>query len=444
MIDQLAQKKGTTGLLRILGVGFGVAMLIGNSVGAGIIALPGIVAGYVPDPPIILGLWVLGGLLAVAGSLVYSEAAVAYPYAGGPFVLAEKLFGKRAGFTVGLIDWLHPLSGNAALAIAAAGYIHSLAGVDGPASATAATVLVVLSTTQWFGVKLGSAVQQGLSTLKALGLLFLVIAFFMHDGAGTTTQDALPAASPTITLSVLLLAFRSILFTYYGWSAPIYFAEENERPERSLPRSLIGGVILLTLLYLAINAALIRLMPMSTLSGSELAVADGAAIIFGDQAKVIITALSIIVILSSVYAGMLFTPRILFGMARSGSFFPFAARLNRYRTPGLALITTNLFTLAFLFSGSFEFIAGITTLLFLLIDATVYVAMLCSRWKGKAATPFKAPGFPLPHVSMLVINIALITGVCIEDPRSGVYTLVIVLTTLPLYEIFKRIVRQRN
>lgn len=429
--------KSPSSLLRVLGVSFGVAMLIGNSIGGGIIRMPGIVAAYVPNATIIILLWVLGGVLALAGALVYAEASAAYQITGGPFVFSEKVFGKQAGFSVGFVDWFFNVASTSALAVAIGEYIVPYLGAGWSIPLIACIIVILLSITQWFGIQMGSAIQKGLSGLKTVGLLFLVVAFFLHGKThgGTNSTLSLP---PVVGFSVIILALRAITFTYSGWNSPIYFSEENNTPAKSIPRSLIIGVALLTFIYVIVNVAMLYMMPASTLATSNMAVADGANIALGSNAKTIVTILSIIIIMSCTYAGILYVPRIIYGLARSGSFFAFVTRLNRYQIPGIALIISTFVCIAIIFTGSFEFISAITTFLYLFVDTTVYLSALVSRWKKKTELPFKAPIFPLLHVFMIVMNLSLIIGISMEDLKSSLYGMGVILITIPLYFIFKR------
>jgi APA family basic amino acid/polyamine antiporter len=430
-------KSESTSLLRVLGVGFGIAMLVGNSIGGGILRMPGIVAAYTPNASIIIALWIMGGMLALAGALIYAEASAAYPITGGSFVYSEKVFGKQAGFTVGFIDWVFNLAGNSALAVAISEYVLSLTAVQWPIPLMGSIIIILLSITQWFGIQLGSAIQKTLSGLKAAGLLFLVAAFFIHGRSGHTSSPVLNL-SPVVSFAVMVLALRAITFTYSGWNAPIYFSEENKQPGKSIPQSLIYGVLLLILLYVLVNAALLYIMPAGEIAHSKLAVADGATVVFGAQARTIVTVLSIVILLSGIYSGVLYIPRIIFGMARSGSFFSIASQLNRYNIPGMALLLTTLVSIAIIFSGTFEFITGIGTFLYIFVDTTVYVAILVSRWKKKVDYPFQTPAFPLLHVVMITANLALLTGLFIEDLKSCLYALTAIVITFPLYIFFKR------
>lgn len=432
-------------LLQVLGIGFGIAILVGNSVGIGILRMPGEVASYLNSEWPIMGLWVLIGVLSLIGATIYAEASAAYPYSGGPYAISEHVFGEGPGFTVGCCDWILNVSGNAALSIAASEYFITLTGYSLPKAGLAALIIIVLSAIQWFGMHSSRVIQHSLSILKTLGLLFLVEAFFVHGHttAAPHRAAALAIHSPVSIFGAIVFSFRAVFFTYAGWNAPIYFAEENKDPVRSIPRSLIWGVVSITVIYVLVNAALLYLMPVSAIAQSKLAVAEGAHIVFGHQARLIVTIISIIIVLSGLYPSIQYAPRIIFGMARSGIFFPFAAMVNSYFIPGAALIASGVIAIVFAVSGTFEFVIAMTTFLFLFVDTSVYAAALYARWTGRAAFPFHAPGFPVAHIFMILVNTALVVSIFVKDPRSSILGGLIVLSTVPLYFVYKRMVHPK-
>lgn len=428
-------------LLKVLGVGFGVAILIGNCVGIGILRMPGTVASYLDNENLILLLWVFGGLLALIGATIYAEASVAHPKAGGPYVLVENGLGKQAGFTVGMSDWIYNNACNAALAIAVSEYYCTLTSSNLPITFLASFLIVVLTIIQWFGINSSDSIQKLLSLLKALGLLFLVFSFFMFDKSLLNEADIMnnhpPIQHSNITLiGAIILSFRAIVISYGGWSAPIYFAEENTNPRQTIPKALTYGVISITILYLLVNAALMYLLPLHSFANSPLAIADGANVVFGENGKTVVTIVSIVIVVGALYAGLLFAPRIIFGKSRSGLFFPFAAKINRFNIPGLALLATSFITILFAASGTFEFVIAISMFLYVFIDTSVYISAFYSRWKNKTALDYKAKGFPYLYILMILINIALLIGVVIEDFTSSAYALGIILLTIPLYFVF--------
>lgn len=435
------KKENASGLLKVLGVGFGIAVLVGNAIGIGILRMPGTIASYLSNEWLITMLWILGGFLSLVGAVLYAEASTAFPFAGGPFAISEKVFGKQAGFTVGFCDWVLNTAANAGLAIASAEYIHGMMGLQVPVSMTAILIVLVFSAIQWFGLKSSSAIQSSLSLLKAAGLLVLVTAFFIHGkvSGDSTVIESTAQASPVVLFGAIILSFRAITLSFAGWNAPVYFSEENTDTRRDLPRSLIYGVLSITLIYVLVNVAMFCLMPVASIANSQLAVADGANIVFGAGGKMVVTIISIIIVMSSLYAGILYAPRIIFGISRSGLFFSFASKINRFHIPGIALVFTTILTVLFAASGTFEFVMSVYTFLYVFIDISVYAAALYARWKDKNLPSFKAKGFPITHLFMILVNAVLLISVFLEDTVSSRYALLVILLTVPLFFLFRMV-----
>jgi basic amino acid/polyamine antiporter, APA family len=427
-------------LLKILGVGFGVASLVGNSVGLGILRMPGVIAGYLDNGMLIILLWLGGGLFSLLGALIYAEASVAYPFSGGPYVIAERVFGKQAGFTVGACDWVQNIASNAAQAIAITEYFISLTGLPWPKPALGAALMLVLTAVQWFGMRSSSIIQQGLSMFKMAGLLLLVGAFFYHGHGGIMQQNTAPVAMGKVgMLGALILSFRAVFYTYMGWNMPIYFTEEHSEPRISMPRSLIYGVLSITVIYVLVNISLLYLMPLATLANSQMAVADGARLVFGNSAGILVTITGIIIVTSALYPGILSAPRIIYGMGRSGIFFKCATVLNRFHIPGAALLVSGLISVFFIVSGTFEFVIAIATFLTIFIDICVYASAYYARRKNKTRFFFKAGGYPIAHGLIILVNTALLAGIISEDRTSSLYAILVILLTVPLYMVWARL-----
>ena len=406
--------------------------------------MPGTIAGYLNNEHLILALWILGGILAMIGAMIYAEASVAHPKSGGPYVIVENALGKQAGFTVGMSDWIYNNASNAALAIAVSEYFSTLTSTKFPTTFLASFLIVILTIIQWFGINSSDTIQKVLSLLKALGLLYLVFAFYNHESLLTQTTGITNTTTNITIIGAIILSFRAIVITYGGWNAPIYFAEENTNPSKTLPKALIYGVLSITIIYFLVNAALMHLIPLSSFANSPLAIADGAKIVFGETGKTIVTIVSIVIVIGALYAGLLFAPRIIFGKSRSGLFFPFAAKINRYNIPGLALVATSLITILFAASGTFEFVIAVSVFLYVFIDTSVYISAFYSRWKTKTELHYKAKGFPYLYVLMILVNLALLIGVVVEDFKSSAYALAIIVFTIPLYYSFKLLVKKSN
>lgn len=218
-------------LLRVLGVIFGVAVVVGGMVGQGILRTPGIVANVVRSPALILLLWIVGGGLAAISAFAYVELGTALPSAGGPYDFVRRAFGPLAGIVAGWGQWFVLVTTEAFLAIVVAEFLHRV-GVwpEVGSSVLAVGVLALFWLLNWTGTRTSAGSQVAFSALKGAALIALVILLFAQP-----TAHQLPATGEAIGLAGIVVAMRAIINTYDGWQEIVLFGEEVERPERTLP-----------------------------------------------------------------------------------------------------------------------------------------------------------------------------------------------------------------
>ena len=264
-------------------------MSVGATVGSGILRTPGEVAAHWGSFWPIFALWVLGGAytLLVCSSLL--ELGTMLPQAGGWYVYARRTFGDYIGFVVGCCDWMVEAVATAYLAVAvgecAAGLRPDLSG---RVKLVALTSLGVLGLLNWLGLRAGSRTQELTSLVKALALIALVVACFTFPATATSGRTSLlsnPLGQKEGVLLALVLSMQAVTITYDGWYAAIYFTEEDKDPDRNLPRSMIGGVVSSAAIFLLVNAALLHILPMSQLAGSQIPAANAAMVIFAVAAR---------------------------------------------------------------------------------------------------------------------------------------------------------------
>src|SRR6185295_18248671 len=212
-------------LLRVLGVGFGIAVIIGNTIGAGIFRAPGSIALQLPHPWLFLGIWILGGLYALLGAIALAELGAMLPRSGGQYVFSRYALGEYAGFIVGWSDWISTCGTTAAVALVIGTFSGALVpALDGRAPAIAAGVAIFFALLQWHGVTWGSNTQNITSLLKALAFFLLIVAAFILGGGGALTNPEPPTTS-IVTASAVILSLQAAIYTYDGWSGVIYFSE---------------------------------------------------------------------------------------------------------------------------------------------------------------------------------------------------------------------------
>src|SRR5436190_24273265 len=231
-------------MLRILGVTFGVAVAVGGTIGIGILRMPGVIAAQLESSSLIIMVSVAGAFYAFAGANTEAELGTMLPLAGGPYVYARRAYGEFGGFLVGWSDWLLRTSSMAYLAVAlteyAAGVFSYNPGVITPA---AIAVLIFFTAFHWLGLRVGSRAQEIMSLFKVLAFFVIIAACFLFSPKLSVAPSAKPSlfSDPKLLFVAIALSMQSILGTYSGWHAPVYFSEENTDPAKSIPRSLFTG-----------------------------------------------------------------------------------------------------------------------------------------------------------------------------------------------------------
>jgi APA family basic amino acid/polyamine antiporter len=411
-------------LLRVLGLGFGVAVVFGGVVGQGILRGPGIVAAAVPDEFLILLLWLVGGALAAVTAFAWVELAASMPRAGGPYVFLGRAFGPAAGTLIGWVDWLQGFVILAYLAVVFAEYVHRLGFLSAlHQGAIAVALLAIVTAINWAGTRTCGLTQQIGSAMKGLALLVLVALMFMAPAA----PDGGAAPSPTLTVASVAIALRMIQNTYAGWNAAAYFCEEMHAPERNIARSMFGGIALITALYLLITAAMLHVLTPGQMAASTLPAADALGVALGPVADVLVNVLALVSLAAIANLYPMYLSRVAYAMARNRVLPAFIAQVSPAGTPRLALIVTTSAAALLAALGSYEQLIAITVAMTVSIDIAVNAAAIAMRLREPALPrPFRMPLFPLPALVGLLLNGLLLAAVIYEDPANSLAGLVVV------------------
>ena len=423
-------------LLRILGLSFGLAVTVGNTIGGGILRIPGDIATLLPSPWLFIGIWVIGGLYALLGANALSELGTMLPRSGGQYVFARHAFGEYAGFLVGWMDWISTCASVGAISIVAGESAVVLAKTSADYAAPIAMSIVVIFTLLLLrGTKLGDRAQQITSLLKALALMSLVVACFVFAG---NAHVSAPVAAPSTVggFAAFLLAAQSVIYAYDGWSGPIYFSEELDDPARQIPRSMFYGLLCVAAIYLAINAAFMYAVPLSVLAGSPLAAATVGNALFGNRCEMLVRIVVVVSLPSAVNACLLMGSRVLYSVSRDGLGIPMATRVNRGGTPVTALIASSVVSLAFLATGTFNSIIAIAAFFFVASYALSFAGVfVLRRREPQALRPYRAVGHPWTTGFVLLGSLAFLASAVVADRRNSVYGLAIVLVSYPVFRL---------
>lgn len=428
-------------LLRVLGVGFGIAVIIGNTIGAGIFRAPGSIAQQLPHPWLFLGVWVLGGLYALLGAISLAELGAMIPKSGGQYVFARYALGEYAGFIVGWSDWISTCGSAAAVALLIGQFAGALfKTLDGSSVFIAAIVAIFFAALQWRGVIWGSTTQNITSFIKALAFCALIAAAFVFGGGGSfATREQLSLPTGIGLLAALVLSLQSVIYTYDGWSGVIYFSEEVTDPGRDVPRAMFGGVFTIIAIYLLVNLALLYVLPISQIAGQDFAAGVAATTIFGKHGNTIFLILTILSMLSAINAYHLMASRVLFAISRDGLFAKQAAAVNKGGTPAVALlISASVAMLFIVFGQTFDRVITVLAFFFVANYTLSFISVfVLRRREPQKERPYRAWGYPWTTALALIGSVLFLAGAVASDTRNSVYALALLAISYPLFRLMK-------
>lgn len=428
-------------LLRVFGMAFALAIVIGTTIGSGILRTPGEIAARLPSMPWIVAVWVFGGVNALLGAAAYSELGAMIPCAGGPYVFARRALGDFAGFFVGYVNWIQENAAEAAIALVVGEYSGMLLpAVAGHAQATGVAVFLALVVLNWVQVRMGGWLQNATSLAKVIGLGALVAAAFALPHASAAPVAVPPMPHGAALLGALALAMQGVIYTYNGYHYPVYFGEELRDPGREIPRSIFRGLYLVIVMYLLLNAAFLWVLPMGTLAHDPFAGGSVARILFGARGDALITLIVLISMIGTLNSGVLSAPRIVLAMGRDRLFPSLATRVNRGGTPDAALLASVLVTLAFLFTGSFNSVLQVAAALMVVQYALMFVSVFALRRKEpETPRPYRSWAYPWSTAAGLLVSLAFLAGVAIADPLHSWIALGILVVSYPAYRGVRRL-----
>lgn len=430
------------GLLKVLGVVFGLAMIVGNTIGSGILRTPGDVAARLPDPVWFLGVWLAGGVYAMFGAMTMAELAVMLPESGGQYVYARRAMGEYAGFVIGWTDWISCSAAVAAGSIA----LGELAGTLAPAVAPYGTwiaiaITIVFTGVHWIGVRSGDLTQQVLSALKLVALLAVAAACFVTPAAGNATDAAPAFPSGFVVMSALVLAFQNVLYTYDGWNGVVYFGGEMKDPGREIPRAMAWGVVAVAAVYLSLNAAFLHSLGIAHLAGEKFAASAAALAVFGPTGARVVNAVMVVSILGNVNAVIMQASRVPYAMAADGLLPRATARVNRGGTPDVSLAVSAAVVLVLILSGTFETVIALAAFYYVMQYAVSFTSLfVLRRREPDLPRAYRAWGYPWIPALVLLGAVAFIVGSFLGDRVNSIRAVAVIVASYPVYRLAKRFI----
>lgn len=431
-------------LLRVLGFGFGLAVIIGNTIGGGIFRAPGTIAQNLPEVWLFLGVWLTGGIYALLGAISIAELGAMIPRSGGQYAFARYALSEYAGFIVGWSDWISTCGSAAAISLVVGSFTGALfPALGGPIAilVTACAVAIFFALLQWRGIVIGGTAQNITSLLKAIAFVILITAAFALGGNGSLTSHSAGSLSPGIGLAAaIILSLQAAIYAYDGWTGVIYFSEEVKNPGKDIPRSMIGGVLTIITIYLLVNLALVYVLPISQIAGREFAAGEAANVLFGRHGDTVFRSLTIVSLLSAINACHLMASRVLFAMSRDGLFFSKVSQVNKGGTPTFALFLGTLVTLVFIvFGQTFEKVITVLAFFFVAMYVLSFISVfVLRRREPEKERPYRAWGYPWTTGLAVIGSLAFLIGVIAGDTLNSLYALALLAISYPAFRLLKR------
>lgn len=456
-------------LLQVLGVGFGIAVAVGNSISVGIVRTPGSIAALLPNAWLFFAVWIGGALYALVSAFQLSELGTMIPKSGGQYNFSRRALGDYAGFIVGWSDWISTCGTTGAVGIVFGAYLAKLFPIfDGAVQVngafrefvrnlyptfdaipmvkiTGVSVIVIFALLQWKSVSMGSKVQNFTTLMKGLVFFIMVIACFSMGGpahavAVTAAPIVIPAGAALIT--ALLLGMQATIYTFDGWDGVIYFGDEIKNPGYLVPRAIFASLFSLVVIYMLINAAVIYVLPMGQIAGNDFSLGLAAERVFGHYGDFVFRSIMVIALFSSINALHLMGARVIYAMSRDTLFFSQVSRVNKGGTPTLGLLLSALVGVVFAI-GKFERVVAMLAFFFVSNYMLSFVSLFVLRFREpNAERPYRAWGYPWTTGLALLGSIGFLVEAVREDRANSVLTLKALAFSFPVYLLLKWVSRK--
>jgi APA family basic amino acid/polyamine antiporter len=439
----------TRDLRRVIGFAGGTALIVGITIGGGIFRKPPTIAGLVPNPLVIIALWMAFGLISICGALAVAELSSLMPQPGGVYVFLREAYGDAAAFVFG---WLYVLvttpTAVAALATVFSEFVLNLLGM--PANSATVRVIaigaiVTLTCANVLGARVGAAVSEVTTLVKVTALAAIILGAFLfgHGSFSNFTEGGV------VQRGGLARAVASVFWTYDGWIAVSMIAGEVVAPERLMKRIIIVGMLVIVTLYVGANLAYLYMMPVGIMAQQKEAIARTVMTAIGGPAAGILVMLAIITsVFGALNGNLLAKPRVAFAMARDGLTFSFLGRTHqRWSTPWAALLIQGAVAIIMvLVLGDFDTL----TTYFVVVEWAALIfavgAVFVLRRKMRAAPrPFRTPAYPWVPLLFVLGTIVGLSAIVWGEIQVGnftpIYGLGIALAGFPVHHLWKRMKR---
>jgi APA family basic amino acid/polyamine antiporter len=420
------------------------ALVVGIIIGASIFVQPSVITGSVPGVGAVYAVWIVSGLLTLCGALIAAELASAFPKAGGVYVFLREAYSPSLGFLWGwAMFWTMHTGIIAVIAMIFARYVAFFFPVgDASQRAIAVGAVVVLTGVNYAGVRQGSILQTTLTILKVgavAAIIGVVFALGHRPSPSTLASPATLGMSAAPSLSTFSLGVVAGLFAFGGWHMVTYAAEEITEPERTIPRALVAGVLIVTASYVALNAAYFHVLAPSTIARSTRVAADAADAVLGRGGAAVMSAIVIVSTFGALNGVILAGPRAYLAMARDGLLVAWAAAVHpRFRTPHRALLLQGAWAIVLVSTGTYRALFTRVVYTEWIFFALMAVGLMRLRRRPEYKPAYRVWGYPAVPILFALCSAYIVANQLITDPASSRTGLLFVLAGVPVYYLWLR------
>ncbi|MFN3604199.1 MAG: APC family permease [Leptonema sp. (in: bacteria)] len=451
-------KETSTILKRELGLWTAMLIVMASMIGSGIFGNTGIIQSSVQNSYTVLLLWIIGGIIAIAGALSYAELSTLMPHAGGEYVYLKNIFGLLPSFLTGWVSFIVAFSAPSASAGLLSGeYLHKafltifpehhftlFLSTESGKKIIGTIIIIFFTIVHLLEVKKGSFIQNVLTILKVgLILVFLIYGFWITLQKPEISFFHNLKTTP-VNWSGIGLGLLFVMFAYSGWNGASYLAEEIKNPEKNLPKALIGGTLFVMLLYFLLNLLYYWSTPASELEGKEAVAAISASKLFGNQISTFFNFGFFIILLSTISATIMIGPRVYYAMARDNLFFKFVAYIHpNFGTPIYSFIIQGVLAIIYIWSGTYEQILTYMGFALSIFPVLSVIGLIYLRYKHPhIKSPYQTPFYPFFPLVFIFFSIFTMIVSFIGRPFECTIAIIAVLAGIPFYLFWIKIIHK--
>lgn len=423
-------------LRRVMGLPHATAMVVGIIIGASIFVQPSEITGQVPSISGIFLVWAISGVLSFFGAIVCAELASVFTRTGGVYVYLREAYSPAIGFLWGwAMFWIMHSGIIAAIAVIFARYVAYFFPMgDLFVKAVAIGVILILSSINVIGVKQGSMLQSLFTLGKIIAILLIIVLGFVIGSRLPEHFVIGNFADKTVSVKTFLTALIAGLFAFGGWHMVTYSSEETINPQKTIPRALMLGTLIVTVCYVLLNAVYLYILPLDTVASSTRIAADAADTLVGHSGGAVMSGLVIFSTFGAVNGVILCGPRVYYAMAKDGLLFRWVGDVHpRFRTPYKAIIIQAVWSSILVATGTYRTLFTRVIYTEWIFFGLMAIGLFLFRRREEIVRGYRMWGYPIVPAAFIIASYAIVVNQIISDPTESMFGLSLVIVGLPVY-----------